>query len=187
MNLFSKYKQLVEGASTLYKADGTGYTSRVISKNGKHVAKFFKDGVHMKSSDYEGTDPTDVHDFAKEEMEFRKKEKSESVIDEAKVKPMTKKGFELTIGDYTPNDNMVGVAKVIKAELPTDKIKDELTKKKSTLMKEDNLDERIHEPQGHVHQPDPITDASKEDEGRKKKMMGNRTPMEIIAKILAGK
>jgi hypothetical protein len=128
MNLLNKYMCIREAAgSTLYTAPGTGYSARVIHKEGTHTTKFFKDGTHMKNSDYTGKDKDDAHEFAKEEMEYRKKEKSEGV-----------------------------------------------------------LGERILEPQGHKETADPISDDS-EQEGRKKKMMGNRTPMEIIAKILAGR
>lgn len=49
------------------------------------------------------------------------------------------------------------------------------------------VDERILEPQGHKESPDKITDDSEEGKGKTKKMMGNRTPLEIISKILAGK
>lgn len=77
MNLVSQYKKILESKSGVYTAPGTGYMARVISKNNKHVAKIFKDGVHMQSSDYEGRDEKDAHEFAKEEMEFRTKEKSQ--------------------------------------------------------------------------------------------------------------
>jgi hypothetical protein len=50
-----------------------------------------------------------------------------------------------------------------------------------------SLDERINMPQGHQETADPITDDAVEKRGRVKKMMGNRVPMEVIAKILAGK
>ena len=186
MNLFDKFKALTEGTSTLYKAEGTGYTARVVQASGKHIAKFFKDGEHMKSSDYEGTDKEDAHGFAKDEMEFRKKEKSESVeqLDELSADKL--KAYKEKIKSVPVADTNVLHKSFVHArgtERAGEKIKD-ISKK--IVVKEENLDERINEPQGHVHQPDPITDASKE-EGHKKKMMGNRTPMEIIAKILAGK
>ena len=47
--------------------------------------------------------------------------------------------------------------------------------------------ERINEPQGHLESRDRITDDSKKNGVGPKKMMGNHTPLEIIAKILAGK
>ena len=50
-----------------------------------------------------------------------------------------------------------------------------------------DVNERILEPQGHVESPDPISDGSKRNGMAPKKMMGNRTPMEVIARILAGK
>jgi len=50
-----------------------------------------------------------------------------------------------------------------------------------------SLVERINMPQGHKETADPISDDSKDGKGRIKKMMGNRSPLEIIAKILAGK
>lgn len=126
-NLLSRYMALVEASGTLYTSP-SGYSARVISKKGKHVAKFFKNGEYMKHADYEGTDEDDAHDFAREEMKHRTKEKNESV-----------------------------------------------------------LNERINKPQGHLESADPITDDSETGRGRTKKMMGNRTPLEIIAKILAGK
>lgn len=49
------------------------------------------------------------------------------------------------------------------------------------------LVERIDMPQGHKETSDPISDDAVERRGRVKKMMGNRVPMEIIARILAGK
>jgi hypothetical protein len=125
MNLFEQFKKLAEGVDY---SSGTGYTARVISKNNKHVAKFFKNGEHMKDADYEHKDPKEVHDFAKEEMEVRSKQKNEDVVDE-----------------------------------------------------------RILEPQGHKESADPISDDSLhgQGKGRIKKMMGNRNPIAIIAKILA--
>jgi len=47
------------------------------------------------------------------------------------------------------------------------------------------LDERNNMPQGHKHIPDPIEGDTYKNQGRKLKQMGNRVPMEIIAKILA--
>lgn len=55
-------------------------------------------------------------------------------------------------------------------------------------IKEHNkVNERILEPQGHLVSPDRIADASNKGNGVKKKMMGNRTPLEIISRILAGR
>jgi hypothetical protein len=127
MNLFQKYKKISEAVNTtMYAAPGTPYTSRVISKGNAHVAKFFKDGVHMKDADYTHSNADDVHEFAKDEMAHRSKVKNES-----------------------------------------------------------SLDERINMPQGHVESPDPISDDSGKGIGKTKKQMGNRTPLEVIAKILA--
>jgi hypothetical protein len=129
VNLFQKCVALLEAAgSTAYYAPGTGYTARVVHKDGTHTTKFFKDGVHMKSSDYTGKDEDDAHEFAQEEMEFRKKE---------------------------------------------------------AMKTEDTVSERIDMPQGHKESPDPITDDSETGKGKIKKQMGNRTPLEIIAKILS--
>jgi hypothetical protein len=49
------------------------------------------------------------------------------------------------------------------------------------------ITERILEPQGHKESPDKISDGSDESngKGKVKKMMGNRTPLEIITKILS--
>jgi hypothetical protein len=96
------------------------------NKDGTHVAKFFKNGKHMQMADYQHKDPKEVHEFAQEEMDFRKKQN----------RP---------------------------------------------------IDERILEPQGHKESPDPITKDSESHNGHKKKMMGNKTPLEIISKILAGR
>lgn len=50
------------------------------------------------------------------------------------------------------------------------------------------IKERIVEPQGHLETADRISDDSKKNGvGARKKMMGNRTPLNIIARILAGK
>jgi hypothetical protein len=51
--------------------------------------------------------------------------------------------------------------------------------------REKKLFERINMPQGHEVVPDRIADGALEKRGRVKKMMGNRMPIEIIAKILA--
>lgn len=128
MNLFNKYKEISERAGSKLYDSGCGYTARVISNGDKHVAKFFKDGVHMQHADYSHKDLSDVHEFAQDEMDHRKNEK-----------------------------------------------------------KNKSVDERILEPQGHLETKDRISDASNADKGVKKKMMGNRTPLEIIAKILAGR
>lgn len=127
MGILTKYLSIKEAAGSTLYSSGIGYTARVINKNGIHITKFFKDGVHMPYSDYTGKDKQDAHEFAKEEMAFRKREKNES------------------------------------------------------------LDERIVEPQGHLESPDHITDDSLSGHGQKKKMMGNHTPLEIIARILAGR
>lgn len=74
MNLFQKYKSLVEGKAKTYDY-GTRYTSKVYqNKDGTHVAKFFKDGKHMVGADYQHKDENEVHEFAQEEMEHRAKE-----------------------------------------------------------------------------------------------------------------
>lgn len=126
MNLFQKCKLLVEGRTTSYES-GTNFTAKVYqNKDGTHVAKFFKNGQHMVDADYQHKDPNEVHEFAQEEMEFRKKEAKK-------------------------------------------------------------VNERILEPQGHKESPDPIKDGSEKGHGKIKKMMGNKTPLDIIAKILTGK
>lgn len=53
--------------------------------------------------------------------------------------------------------------------------------------KKKTVQERIDEPQGHLESKDRIADDSKKNGVGPKKQMGNRTPLEIIAKILAGK
>lgn len=121
MNLFQKYKEITEGVK-LYSS-GNGYTAKVGIFNGVPTAKFYKDGVHMKYSDYTHKDIADVHEFAQDEMKHRSK----------------------------------------------------------------NVSERILEPEGHKETPDPITDDSEKGKGQKKKQMGNRVPLEIISKILAGR
>jgi hypothetical protein len=128
MNLLNKYRALTESTTTY--DSGVGWVARVISKGGQHTAKFFKNGEYLSDADYSNKSPEDVHEFAQDEMEIRKKEhkKNESVIDE-----------------------------------------------------------RINEPQGHLESADHISDDSETGRGQKKKMMGNRTPLEIIAKILAGR
>lgn len=118
MNLFEKFIAEVKG--TEYKS-GTDYTARVVKIGGKHVAKFFNRGEHMKDADYEGEDEKDAHEFAKDEMVHRKSQVSE----------------------------------------------------------------RINNPAGREIVPDKITDGAVEKRGRVKKMMGNRMPMEIIARILS--
>jgi hypothetical protein len=126
MNLLDKYKLLKESKTTSYES-GTKFTAKVYkNKDGTHVAKFFKDGQHMVDADYQHKDPKEVHEFAQEEMEFRKKEAKK-------------------------------------------------------------VNERILEPQGHKESPDPITKDSDAHTGHKKKMMGNKTPLEVISKILAGR
>jgi hypothetical protein len=129
MNLVDRlFAIITEGKATEY-GTGNKYTARVYqNRNGMHVAKFFKNGKHMELADYEHRDPKEVHEFAQDEVEWRKK-------DEAKNKS--------------------------------------------------SVYERITEPQGHKETADKITDDSKEGTGRVKKQMGNRTPLEIIAKILS--
>lgn len=124
MKLFSEYRKEINESLVKSYSSNSGYSAKVYSKDGKHVAKFFKNGEYMKDADYEHSDPKEVHDFAKEEMKVRS-------------------------------------------------IKEQ-------------VDERIKEPQGHEHSGDPISKDTEEGSGPKKKMMGNRTPLEIIARILAG-
>lgn len=66
---------------------------------------------------------------------------------------------------------------------------DEMEFRKQTSTDEaiENVEERILEPQGHIETADHISDDSKKNGVSPKKQMGNRTPLEIIAKILAGK
>lgn len=131
MSTFSEYRKVISEGLVKSYSSASGYSAKVYSKNGKHVAKFFKNGEYMKDADYEDKNLNDVHDFAQDEMEVRTKEhlnKNESFIEE-----------------------------------------------------------RINMPQGHERSGDPITKDSEEGSGPKKKMMGNRTPLEIIAKILAGR
>lgn len=64
---------------------------------------------------------------------------------------------------------------------------DELEFRKMTSTDEQVIVERILEPQGHLESADHISDDSKKNGVSPKKQMGNRTPLEIIAKILAGK
>lgn len=59
--------------------------------------------------------------------------------------------------------------------------------RKSGGMSEETIEERINTPQGHEIVPDRISNDTKEKRGRVKKMMGNRVPMELIARILARK
>ena len=56
---------------------------------------------------------------------------------------------------------------------------------KYTQMKKNTVVERILEPQGHLETADPISDDSKKNWVAPKKQMGNKTPLEAIAKILA--
>lgn len=128
MKKFSEYRKVInEGLVKTYHS-GTGYSAKVYSKDGKHVAKFFRNGEYMKHADYEDKSLDDVHDFAQDEMAVRAKEQR--------------------------NESL-------------------------------NIQERINEPQGREHPGDPISKDTEEGSGPKKKMMGNRTPLEIIAKILA--
>lgn len=77
MNIYQKYKNLVEGVD--YDT-GNGYTSRVVkTKAGKYVAKFFKHGEHMKDADYEGADLKDTHEFAADEIAHREKKLFERI------------------------------------------------------------------------------------------------------------
>lgn len=190
-NLFAKYKELCEAAgSTLYTAPGTGYTARVVSKNGKHVAKFFKDGQHMQHSDYDHTDLNDVHEFAREEMAFRLKEAKNPVneLSTELLKSYTDKVREIPVSPvktiHTAAKHLIGKRRA------TDRIElDALMKKrqKMGLATEDVIAERINMPQGHKESADPISDDSATRIGRKKTQMGTKTPsLEIIAKILAG-
>lgn len=49
----------------------------------------------------------------------------------------------------------------------------------------EEINERINKPQGHENTDDKISDDSKKNRGKVKKMMGNRAPMELIARIIA--
>lgn len=154
MTLFLKYKEILESVgSTLYTAPGTGYSARVIpTKEGKHIAKFFKDGKHMTDADYGPYDEDDVHEFAQDEMNVRTKE--------AKKPDETSSDYKMK---STPDITDI----------------------------EEQLDERINEPEGRNPRHE-IAKETEQGDGRLnkipiKKMMGNRTPLEIIAKILAGR
>lgn len=182
MNTFKQFKSLQEATGKVYDS-GVGYTARVISKDGKHVAKFFKNGQHMQDADYEHKDSKDVHEFARDEMEYRKNsaQKNESID--------PKDHIETSLANRDINSKVDGNSvQVHKSNL--DKAK-RLVKRlgyshtvKSGL-NEETLDERNNMPQGHKETPDPISDDSSSDNGRVKKMMGNRTPLNIIATILA--
>jgi hypothetical protein len=127
MNTFQNFRKL-KAESNDYNS-GTPYSAKVVKENGKHVAKFYKNGEHMVDADYEGQNEKDAHEFASDEMDHRAREH----------------------------------------------------------FKNKQVSERIDMPQGHKETADPISDDAVDNRGRVKKMMGNRIPMEIIAKILAGK
>jgi hypothetical protein len=63
----------------------------------------------------------------------------------------------------------------------------EFRKQTSTDESATDITERINMPQGHLESADRISDDSKKNGVSPKKQMGNRTPLEIIAKILAGR
>jgi len=128
MNIFHKYMSMTENTKTKKYDSGVGYTAKVTSNGDNHVAKFFNNGVYMQYADYTHKDPKDVHEFAQDEMDFRKNDAQNA-----------------------------------------------------------SVAERILEPQVHKETADHITYDSETGTGKKKKMMGNHTPLEIIAKILAGK
>lgn len=190
-NLFSRYKELVESAhSTLYTAPGTGYSARVISKNGKHVAKFFKDGTHMKHSDYDDKDPNDVHEFAREEMAYRLKN-PDSAVNELSTELLKKYSDKVREIPVSPIKTIHTAAKhLIGKRRASEKIQlDTVMKKREQmgLATEDVVTERINMPQGHKESADPISDDSATRIGRKKTQMGTKAAsLEIIAKILAG-
>jgi hypothetical protein len=184
-NLFSRVISLQEAAGTKYDS-GVGYTARVFKKGTTHVAKFFKNGEHMKDADYEHDD---AHDFAKEEMEYRKsqaKRKTNESVD-------PKSHIEQTLADFDINssvsdgevkvhkDNKAKASRLIKKLGYSHKVVGGLNEES------EEISERINKPQGHENTADKITDDSKDGRGHVKKMMGNRVPMEIVAKLLTGK
>lgn len=130
MNLLETFRKL-KLESNEYKS-GTPYSAKVVKENGKHIAKFYKNGEHMSDADYEGQNEKDAHEFASDEMDYRAREHFKNRANE-------------------------------------------------------QVSERIDMPQGHLETADHISDDAIEKRGRVKKMMGNRMPIEIIAKILSGK
>lgn len=182
MSLFDKYKSILEVKGTEYNS-GAGYTARVVKLKDKHIAKFFKDGKHMTDADYEGKDEADAHEFAQDEMAVRAKPKSESLD--------PKDYIEQALANIDINAKVDGEVVSVHSSNKT-RAKRLLTRLGHTHRVVGNLDEaliseRINLPQGHQRTADPISNDAINNRGRVKKMMGNRTPIEIIAKILAGK
>lgn len=184
MNSFSKIKALVEIAGQKYDS-GVGYTSRVVKLKNKHIAKFFKDGKHMSDADYEGQDEKDAHEFARDEMAYRKKEKMKN----ESVDP--KDHIEQTLASADINSEVKGdVVKVHKSNKSrAERLLKKMghTHKVETGLNEETLTERIHLPQGTNNTTDKIADDAINSRGRVKKMMGNRSPLDVIARILAGR
>jgi len=182
MNTLEKYKHITEVKGTQYTS-GTDYTARVVKLGNKHIAKFFNKGEHMKDADYEGQNEKDAHEFANDEMEYRKKQKNESVDG--------KDHIEQTLASADINskvdgqsvkvhkDNKAKAARIVKRMGYSHKVE-------SGLNESDDLNERINMPQGHKETPDPISDDSSK-HGAVKKMMGNKKTVDIVAKILARK
>lgn len=55
------------------------------------------------------------------------------------------------------------------------------------IIKEDEIHERINMPQGHKYTADPITDASSDDKGRKKPLMGTKANTAVVVSAILNK
>ena len=75
--LQSYRKNLSLNESTSYKSDDGKLVAKIFQYDGKHKVRFFKDGEHMKFSDYDGSDENDAHEFAQEEVAHHDKNHQE--------------------------------------------------------------------------------------------------------------
>lgn len=188
MNTYKKIRSILEARGTIYHGPD-GHTARVFTnkETGYTTAKLFKNGVHNKDTDFSHKDSDEVHDFAKEEMAIKRAQAKKTTNESLDPKDH----IESSLADLDINSSVNGnVVKVHKSN--ANKAQRIIKKlgydhKVESGLNEESVQERINMPQGHMNTPDPISDSSLSARGRVKKMMGNRTPMELIAKIIAKK
>lgn len=206
-SLYQRFKTLVEhdeaepddGFNT-YHSSLSGHKA-VISKDkgGRHIVKFYHHGKHMTDADYVGRSENDAHEFAADEMALRRhvhrlSEGKGIPLDGHAYHSKSDESLRFIMKDATE------AAKAMQDHSPKaeskylDQANDAATvlhyRKTNgiTIKESEEVSERINMPQGRERTPDRITNDTEDNKGgRVKKMMGNRLPMELIARILSRK
>lgn len=197
MKLYEQYKALLEDTTVgVYHGDGR---KAIVKKTGtgRHWVMMFRNGKRSPDEDYTSArNEEDAHDFARSEMQIPARKIHEDTIDESNE--IRVKDGKTYVSAHAVLVRARAIAKANdsfkdKKKLILDVTHEHMKQARHDLIKQHGLnesevefiEERINMPQGHENTKDRISDEAKENRGQVKKMMGNRSPMELIARIIA--